>query len=96
MKDERVSKGVRLNVVLNAEDTAWLDRAATGTVFDRSKVIRLLLAGLRASGLSLERFGSELELGVVLTCGLRGAAAQFPQYTQPKDESGSVGQRCVP
>lgn len=72
---------IRTNIVADAEALAWVDQQTSGTALDRSKILRTLVAALRASGLDLTRFGSEQELAAVCTVGLRSAAAQFPNYT---------------
>jgi len=83
----------RLNVML--EKDTWLDEQASRAAFDRSKVLRALVAALRGSGMDLPRFESEEQLAVVCMLGLRSAAVQFPQYTPVKDKPGSVGRECV-
>jgi hypothetical protein len=94
MKNKRAS--IRVNVVLDGEGNAWLDRhAGRASLLDRSKALRALVAALRASGLDLARFKSEQDLAVIATCGLRSAASQFPAYTLPKGKPGSAGAECV-
>ena len=92
MKDKR--KFTRTNVMLDSEGNAWLDQQASGAALDRSKILRALVAALRASGFDLARFQSEDHLMVVCTAGLRSAAGQFPNYTLSKREPGSLGMKC--